>query len=120
MIYGTEGWGIRQIRHYHIYLALFQELVVVVVVKGFMRCAFASKTNSIVVSISNNNALMPFDLIHCDMWDAYYIKFFCDASYFLTILDDASRCVWVYLMRDKSEASKIVKDFYAMIQTRFK
>ena len=63
---------------------------------------------------------MPFDLIHCDIWGAYYVKSFCGASYFLTILDDASLCVWVYLMREKSEASQIVKDFCAMVQTQFK
>ena len=63
---------------------------------------------------------MHFDLIHCDIWGAYYVKSFCGASYFLTILDDASRCVWVYLMREKSEASQIVKDFCAMVQTQFK
>jgi len=30
MIYGIEEWGIRQPRHYPIYLAIFQELVVTV------------------------------------------------------------------------------------------
>jgi len=39
---------------------------------------------------------------------------------FLTILDDAGQCDWVDLMRDKSDASKIVKDFCAMVQTQFK
>ena len=50
-----------------------------------------------------------FDLIHCDIWRAHYVKSLCDASYVLTILDDASRSVWVYLMKEKSEASQILK-----------
>ena len=48
--------------------------------------------------VSEHKALMNFDLVHCDIWGTYYVKSFCGASYFLSILDDASRCVWVYLM----------------------
>ena len=47
------------------------------------------------------------------------MKSFYGASYFLTTLDDASRCVWVYLMKEKNEASKIVQDVCAMVQTQF-
>jgi len=63
---------------------------------------------------------MHFDLVHCDILGAYYVKSFCNASYFLTTLDDASRCLWVYLMKEKSEASQIVKNFCAMVETRLK
>ena len=59
----------------------------------------------------------PFDLIHCDIWGAYFVKSFCGASYFLTILDDANPCIWVYLMKCKSAASQLVRDFCAMVQT---
>jgi len=70
--------------------------------------------------LSDNKESMHFDLIHCDIWGAYSVKSFCGASYFLTILDDTSCCLWVYLVRDKSKASKIMKDFCAMVQTQFK
>ena len=34
-------------------------------------------------------------------------------------MDDATRGVWVYLMKEKSEASQVVQDFCAMINTQF-
>ena len=40
---------------------------------------------------------------------------FYGAHYFLTILDDASRPVWVYLMKEKEEASSLLKNFVAFV-----
>jgi len=34
-------------------------------------------------------------------------------------VDDATRGVWVYLMKEKSEASQLVRDFCAMVNTQF-
>jgi len=37
----------------------------------------------------------------------------------LSILDEAFRCVWVYPMKCKNEASKLIKEFCAVVQTQF-
>jgi len=57
-----------------------------------------AKQTQLSFTISKNKVSKPFDLIHCDIWGAYFVKYFYCARYFLTILDDTSRCVWVYLM----------------------
>ena len=69
--------------------------------------------------ISENKALNCFDLIHCDIWGPYHVKSFCGAHYFLSIVDDASRGVWIYLMKEKSEASQLLRDFCTMAKTQF-
>jgi len=76
-------------------------------------CLMAKQTR-LPFSVSEHKALMNFVLVHCDIWGAY-VKSFCGASYFLTILDDASRCEWVYLMKERSKASKIVQNFCANV-----
>jgi len=43
----------------------------------------------------------------------------CGAHYFLSIIDDASRATWVYLMQDQTEASKLLKNFIMMVKTQF-
>ena len=43
----------------------------------------------------------------------------CGAHYFLAIVDDASRGTWVFLMKEKSEAFKLLKNFCLMIKTQF-
>lgn len=43
----------------------------------------------------------------------------CGAYYFLTIVDDYTRVVWVFLMIAKSEVGRLIKDFCSMVQTQF-
>jgi len=81
-------------------------------------CLRAKQTRS-SFSRSENIAMNKFDLIHIDIWGAYRVKALCGAQYFLTIIDDASRGVWVYLMNDKSEASQLIQNFCQIINTQF-
>jgi len=66
---------------------------------------------------SENKATHCFDHIHCDIWGSYLVKSFSGAQYFLTIVDDASRRIWIYLMNEKNEASQLLMDFCAMANT---
>jgi len=69
--------------------------------------------------ISNNNATHSFNLIHYDIWGPYRTPSSCGAHYFLSIVDDASRAIWVCLMEDRTEVSKSLKEFIVMVQTQF-
>jgi len=42
----------------------------------------------------------------------------CGAHYFLTLVDDASRAAWFYLMREKGEAGILLKGFISMAKTK--
>ena len=53
--------------------------------------------------MSTHNATSSFDLLYCDLWGPYRTPSSCDASYFLTIMDDFSRAIWIYLLADKRE-----------------
>ena len=59
---------------------------------------FKAKQTRNVFPISMNKANDMFALVHCDVWGAYRIPSSCGAHYFLSIVDDYSRGVWVYLM----------------------
>lgn len=43
----------------------------------------------------------------------------CGAAYFLTVVDDYSRAVWIYLMLDKSEVKGLLQNFFAMTKNQF-
>ena len=68
---------------------------------------------------SSNNAKEVFDLIHCDLWGPYRTTAFCGSRYFLTILDDHSRAVWLYLLSDKTMTPLEIRNFVAMIERQF-
>ena len=58
-------------------------------------------------------------MVHCDIWGPYKTPSTSSAHYFLTIVDDCSRCTWVYLLKHKSEAQKYFIQFYTMVNTQF-
>ena len=58
-------------------------------------------------------------MIHCDLWGAYRIPASCSAYYFLTIVDDFSRAVWIYLLAEKHEVVKVMHNFFAMTERQF-
>jgi len=75
---------------------------------------FEAKQTHMSFPLSENKALNCFDLIHCDIWGSYHVKAYCGAQYFLTFVDNASQRVWIFLMKEKGEASQLLKDFFSM------
>ena len=65
---------------------------------GGCEICFKSKQTRGVFSESINKASVPFELIHVDLWGPYRTKSSCGAVYFLTIVDDYSRAVWIHLL----------------------
>ncbi|KAK3003051.1 hypothetical protein RJ639_019816 [Escallonia herrerae] len=60
-----------------------------------------------------------FGLIHCDIWGPYRVSTISGAKYFLTIVNDYSRVVWVYLMHDKGQTGTLLRNFCNMVHTQF-
>ena len=63
-------------------------------------------------SLSDHKASRIFELVHCDLWGPYNTVSSCGARYFLTIVDDFSRAIWIYLLIDKLEVFKMFMSFF--------
>ncbi|KAL2938151.1 Retrovirus-related Pol polyprotein from transposon TNT 1-94 [Bienertia sinuspersici] len=61
----------------------------------------------------------PFDLVHIDTWGAYRVPTRKNQKYFLTMVDDFSRMVWVHLMVNKSDAYEAISKLINMAETHF-
>jgi hypothetical protein len=81
-------------------------------------CHFA-KHKHLPFSTSQTNASSNFELIHFDIWGPISTASILGHIYFLTILDDHSRFLWVILLKTKAEVSNHVKNFITLIQTQF-
>jgi len=88
-------------------------------VKGPCDVCCRAKQRRTKFSASESHAKDLFELIHCDIWGAYRVRSLCGAQYFLTIVDDASRAVWVYLMRAKGEVPRLLQNFVIMVKTQY-
>ena len=58
------------------------------------------------------------ELIHSDVFRPVNIKLLGGASYFVTFIDDASRKVWAYPMKSKSEVFGIFQKFHVVVERR--
>lgn len=81
-------------------------------------CQRAKQTRE-TFPLSNKQASDIFDLIHCDLWGAYRTPSSCGASYFLTIVDDCSRAVWISLLFDIKEVSRTLTIFFSMVERQY-
>ena len=80
---------------------------------------FKSKQTRGVFSESYNKASVAFELIHVDLWGPYREQSSCGAVYFLTIVDDHSRAVWIHLLLEKTEVKTILPNFCTLVQRQF-
>ena len=81
-------------------------------------CLRAKQTRS-PFPTSINKTTRVFELVHSDLWGPYRSVSHSGARYFLTIVDDYSRSVWVHLLNDKTEAPTCLKNFFVMVNTQF-
>ena len=78
-----------------------------------------AKLHKLPFTHSQHKSIYCFELIHCDLWGPCNEISYDGFRYFLTIVDDFSRCTWVYLLKYKSDASTILQGFYTLIETQF-
>ncbi|GJX79388.1 zinc finger, CCHC-type, retrotransposon gag domain protein [Tanacetum coccineum] len=60
------------------------------------------------------------ELIHMDLCGPMRVESINGKKYILLIVDDYSRYTWVYFLRTKDEAPKMIKKFIAQVQLNFK
>lgn len=81
-------------------------------------CLRAKQTRD-CFQLSTNKTTRVFEMIHCEVWGTYITPSSSGARYFLTIIDDFSRGIWLYLMKKKSEVAQHLRQFIAMVEQQF-
>ena len=79
-------------------------------------CHF-SKQKRLPFTLSTLVSSKPFELIHCDLWGPFATSTIDGFKYFLTIVDEYSRCTWVYLLKHKFETQVFLPQFAIMVNT---
>ena len=63
----------------------------------------------------NNRAKSHFELVHTDVWGPCRTASTLGFQYFVTFIDDYSRCTWLFLIKNRAELFSIFQKFYAEI-----
>jgi len=77
----------------------------------------SSEQKCLPFPFNNHMSSSAFDLLHMDVWGPYSTPTLDGCKYFLTIVDDATRATWVYLMKTKSAVQSLIISFHAMVTT---
>ena len=82
-------------------------------------CHFGKQTRVLFPKHLNNRAKSPFELVHTDIWGPCRTTSTLGFQYFVTFIDDYSRCTWLFLMKNRAELYSIFKKIYAEIMIQF-
>ena len=61
----------------------------------------------------------PFEILHVDVWGPYSSPTYDGCTYFLTVVDDSTRCTWVFLMKYKSQSLTFLQQLSNYIENQF-
>lgn len=78
-----------------------------------------AKQTRLPFPLSSISTHAPFELLHCDIWGPHKVPTHSGARFFLTIVDDFTRCSWLFLMQYKSDSQNILKSFVNFAYTQF-
>jgi len=68
---------------------------------------------------NTNKCLVPFDLIHTDVWGPSPILLKSGCRWYVIFIDDCTRMTWLYLLKSKAEVTKTFQSFYNMVEAQF-
>jgi hypothetical protein len=75
-------------------------------------CQLGKHTRSQFPNRVNKRVSSPFALVHSDVWGPSRTTSTLDYKYFVTFIDDFSRCTWLFLMKNRSELFSNFEQFY--------
>ncbi|KAJ0435793.1 putative RNA-directed DNA polymerase [Helianthus annuus] len=78
-----------------------------------------AKQHRIPFPLSDHVSKCVGELVHLDLWGPYKVTSKEGFKYFLTVVDDFSRAIWVYLIKTKDEVIGCIINFYTFLKNQF-
>ena len=78
-----------------------------------------AKQTRLPFPLSTIKSHSPHNLLHCDIWGPHKTPTHFGKRFFLTIVDDYTRCTWLFLMNHKSETQHLLESFITFAQNQF-
>ena len=58
----------------------------------------------------------PFELVHTDVWGSSQAESTLGFRYFVILIDDYSRCTWLFLMKTRAKLFSLFQKFHAEVR----
>ena len=60
-----------------------------------------------------------FHLIHSDIWGPLTILNVYGARWFVSLIDDCTQVIWIFLLKQKYDVNIVIPNFHSMVQNQF-
>ena len=78
-----------------------------------------AKSHRASFPLTLNKSLIPFIIIHSDVWDPSKFSTLDGARSFVTFIDACTKMTWVCLMKSKSEVNLLFQKFHKMVCSQY-
>ncbi|KAJ9707195.1 hypothetical protein PVL29_002269 [Vitis rotundifolia] len=78
-----------------------------------------AKSHHTSFSLILNKSLLPFMVIHSDVWGPSKVPTLSRSCWLVTFIDDCTRMTWLCLMKTKDEVNLLFQKFHKMIGTQY-
>jgi len=82
-------------------------------------CQLGKHVRSSFPNSTWSQARSPFDVVHYDVWGLSRVTLVVGHRYFVTFIDEFSRCTWIFLLKVRSELLSVFQNFFKEIQNQF-
>ena len=79
-------------------------------------CMYGKQKRVIFVKIGKENKKEKLELVHTDVWGWAQVSFLGGSHYYVTFIDDATRKLWVYFLRHKSDVFQTFKNWKCLVE----
>ena len=79
------------------------------------KCVFGKATR-LKFSMGRKETKQTLDYIHSDLWGPSQVSSLGGVRYFMSFIDDFSRKVWIYVLKQKNEALKKFKEWITLME----
>ncbi|KAK2414734.1 secreted RxLR effector protein [Trifolium repens] len=76
------------------------------------------KQHKVKFGVGVHKSSRPFEYVHSDLWGPASVSTHGGGSYFLSIIDDYSRRVWVHIIKNKSDTFEKFKEWHTLIENQ--
>ena len=82
----------------------------------FEQCVYYGEASRVKFETGVYRTKQTLDYVHSNLWGPTSVQSHCGSRYFLSIVDDFSRRLWVYILKNKSAAFERLKDWKVLIE----
>ena len=68
------------------------------------------------MKIGKENKSETLELMHTDVWGPAQISSLRGSHYYVTFIDDATRKLWIYFLRQKFDVSQTIKKWKCLVE----